>query len=395
MKPLVTAATVAALGLSTPAKAEEEPKPPTQLELVQAQRDLEKARADLARAQADRITALGLPSFEGKTTLSGDKAGAMEAEMLSATALRYAATMIAASPDVKDKKVILLTQSDTTDYSRHVVAKTQLEFLSRQLEALKPDSRGLPLAGIVAMIQAGAGLLRSESTLTGVAATSLDDETILWLTAGKLKAVAKEAIIPSANISGAFGKEGTDFITTFDTLVGEIDEAKKRLRGLEADLAKARQAKDQDQIDALQKNVDAHKVTIERADAFVTSMTTAGADKLVPLVVAARHIDLMADNPLVLRLNVNKAGGSLVNTKNLTTTFGVDPLKVSGAVLVSYLLSDPGTGQTKAAGMVVCQTSLVSIRKVQENRWRPQKQDENGSQGRTTPPTANEMCTMD
>lgn len=389
MKALVTVGTTAAMFLSTPLNAQDEAKTPTQLELVEAQRDLEKARADLARAQADRITALGLPSFEGKTELSGANAGAMEAEMLSGAALRDAATMIAASPGIAGKKVILLTQSDTTDYSRHVVAKAQLELLSRQLGDLKADSRSLSLAGVIALVQAGAGLLRSETTLSGVAATSLDDETMLWLTAGRLKTVAKEAIIPSANISGAFGKDGNDFINKFDALVTAIDDAKKRLRGLEADLTKAKKAKGpQDRIDELQTKVDTHKILIERADAFVTSMTKAGDDKLVPLVVAARHIDLMSGNPVVLRINVNKAGGSLVNSKNLATTFGVDPLKVSGAVLVSYLLSDPASGKVEAAGLVVCQTSLVSIRKVQENRWRPQ------TKGGKPPLTAAEMCTL-
>lgn len=394
MRAFVLAATSAAMVLSAPVNAQDATPKPTQLEMVEAQRDLQEARAELAEAQAKRITALGLPSFEGKTTLSGDKAGAMEAEMLGAAALRFAATRIAASPHLGGRKVILLTQSDTTDYSRHVVAKTQLDVLFLQLAALPsapPDggNRALPLAPIIPLIQAGAGLLRSETTLTGVAATSLDDETILWLTAGKLVGGTTQAIIPSANISGGFGQDGQDFITRFDTLIGKIDEAKKRLKGLEADLAQAKQNKNQARIDELQPKVDAHKVTIERADAFVTSMTTAGADKLVPLVVAARHIDLMAGSPLVLRLNVNKAGGSLVNTTNLATTFGVDPLKVSGAVLVSYLLSDPGTGKTEAAGLVICQTSLVSIRRVQENRWQPKVK------GGTTPLTANELCTMD
>ncbi len=59
-----------------------------------------------------------------------------------------------------------------------------------------------------------------------------------------------------------------------------------------------------------------------------------------------------------------------MNTKNLATTFGADPLKVSGGVVASYLLIDSSTGAATSGGVLTCNTTLASIRSVQERKWR-------------------------
>lgn len=370
MKNLATLAATAVLFISAPAFAQEEAQEPTLLEKIQAQTALETAKAARARAEADRIAALGIPSFDGKTELSGDNAGAMEAEMLSAAALRKAASKIATSlTGISDKKLILLTQSDNIDFSRHVVINTQIEFLTRGLRDLNSDSRSLSVAGALALVQAGAGLLRSETTLSGVAATSLDDEALLWLTGQQLKGKAKSVVIPTANVGGAFEAGASRVINNFEALISELNKAKAELERLSK--VKKPDAK-------TKAKIEEYKALIDRTNTFVNSMTTADDDNLVPLVVAARQADLMEGDPLILRLHVNKAGGSLVNTKNIATTFGVDPLKVSGAVLVSYLLTDPKTGGLEGAGLVICRTSLVTLRKVHQGRWQPETNRQNG-----------------
>jgi hypothetical protein len=95
-------------------------------------------------------------------------------------------------------------------------------------------------------------------------------------------------------------------------------------------------------------------------------VTTPNDQGVVPLLSAARLADLRENDYPILRVHVDKAGGSLVNTKNIATTFGVDPLKVSGAVVASYIMTDPKTGFVTTAGILSCSTTLTSIRKVQD-----------------------------
>lgn len=375
MKKFVTFAAQAALCISAPAFAQDTEESPSSLELVKAEAELETARAERARAEADRIAALGLPSFEGKTELAGENAGAIESEMMSAAALRDAASRIAGSlGNVSSKKIILLTEADDTDLSQHVIIKAQIDSLTlrlRELNSTAPQSTskfvpaGLSAAGILALVQAGAGLLRSETTLSGFEATSLSDQSLLWLTGQQLKAqvgINGRIIIPTANISGDLLANGNGVMMSFDDLIAELDTAKVILAELLKDKKPSAEKK---------KMIGEFQVLIERTNTYVNAISVAGDDGLVQLVIAARQADLMKDNPLILRLHLNKAGGSLVNTKNIATTFGVDPLKVSGAVLASYLLTDPKAGTLEAAGLIVCQTTLLTLRKVHEVKWRP------------------------
>lgn len=98
-------------------------------------------------------------------------------------------------------------------------------------------------------------------------------------------------------------------------------------------------------------------------------MTTPDDKGVVPIVQAARYANLLGDERRVLRVNVDETGGSVVNTKNIATTFGVDPVKVSGGLLVSYTLTDPNMGRVLAGNVLHCRTTLASLRRVQEARW--------------------------
>src|SRR5262245_42312451 len=61
---------------------------------VKAETDRLKAEAELEKAKAERVKALGLPAFDGKTTL-GVGAGAIETLILATDAVGDAAAQIA------------------------------------------------------------------------------------------------------------------------------------------------------------------------------------------------------------------------------------------------------------------------------------------------------------
>ena len=103
--------------------------------------------------------------------------------------------------------------------------------------------------------------------------------------------------------------------------------------------------------------------------AFRTSVTTPNEKGAVPIVSAVRLDRLINTKPLILRVSVASAKGGIVTSKNLWTTFGADPVRVSGGVAISYLVTDPTTGATVDGNSLSCTTALTSLRRVQDGTW--------------------------
>jgi hypothetical protein len=92
---------------------------------------------------ADQPTSvLGLPSFEGKTTL-GSNAVNIESTMLTATAVDGAADRIAKMITVPaGRDVLVLGVSDTVDFSQVAMIQTEMHAIQRQLaEAAKLEKK--------------------------------------------------------------------------------------------------------------------------------------------------------------------------------------------------------------------------------------------------------------
>lgn len=352
-----------------------------------------KLRTDLLVAQAElrtaRFSTLGIPQYENKATL-GAKGGEIEAAMLASWAVREAAGTIAGVPAVKsgfpviqgasatpakcfptyipgqNKRgvVLVMSTNDGVDFSLPRTVGLQLQVIegayesafaaAGQIEATKPE---LALAGVSTAIMAlktAAGLFGQETIVTGIELASIDDAMLVNAVAGKLPGCA---II----VSKAMGTPDFDKSEVYKRLQNVIRE---RDRGQQLVSRYPDKPSDpQKAVIALFKEADALLATFHKV------ATTASDKGIVPLSLAIVLEKVDLSNSVILRVSVNAKGGSLVNSKNIATTFGVDPVKVSGGLVASYSVTQPDEGVVKEAGVVTCQTSLVSLRKIQTRRW--------------------------
>lgn len=340
---------------------------------IQAETALENARSDNAKAQAARIEALGLPSFEGKAEL-GANAGAMEVNLLASRALGAAADKIATD---NLGSMILLSSDEVVDFGAADSMKLQMDAIAAlyKIAGIKPPSPGgthggpAPTAGAlpaaIAAFSAVAGLFRSDSTLTGADASAVTQQMLVAAVAAKLAILKHPAVVPAALVSGIppQGKKLYDDLNDLAELRLIAEQRKAALSAIEKPSA------------AEKAELAAITAATTRHDAFLAKVMVPDDKGAIPFATAARLAGLLGTDRSVLRVYVNKAGGSIVNTKNIATTFGVDPLKISGAVVVSYVRSTPSTGEITAADVLSCDTTLTSVRSIQERRWinkRPQ-----------------------
>lgn len=335
---------------------------------IQAETALENARADNAKAEAARIQAMGLPSFEGKAEL-GANAGAMEVNLLASRALGAAADRIAGD---NQGSMVLLAGDEVVDFGAADSMKLQMDAIAAlyKIAGIKapsppgtkhpgPAPAGGALPAAIAAFSAVAGLLRSDSTLTGADASAVTQQMLVAAIAARLARLKHPAVLPTALVSG-------------------VPPEGKKLYDRLNDLAALRLVAEQRKavLSAIKKPGAAEKAELAnitaataRHDAFLAKVMVPDDKGAIPFATAARLAGLLGTDRSILRVYVNKAGGSIVNTKNIATTFGVDPLKISGGVVVSYVRSTPSTGEITAADVLSCDTTLTSVRSIQERRW--------------------------
>jgi hypothetical protein len=320
-----------------------------------AQASLVTAQKALVDAQ---ITALGLPKHEGRTTLS-EGAGAMEANLLSASAVDAAAREIARqvrSAESGRGRVLLLSESDPLGLGLPTMMSSHMELLLGDLATAMDD--GCPADGTEAMgLDGGAtlplvgavlGLFKTDTKVTGLAVTERD-ETL---------------------ISAVASQQGADWIVpgdllTLDSLkdsqVGQswIALARKRQAGV---ACRNRMTPGDDSAKARIADIDA---AVAATDAFAKAVFTVSDTGLTPFGSAIRAEMLRRGDPRILRLKIEKAGGTMLQQENLWTFFGASGVRITGGLVVTYRLSDPTTGQVLKSGMLVCRTALKSLKAIQ------------------------------
>lgn len=368
MRPLLHIGSIAVsaavmLAAATPALAQDDSNAAitAQTELMKAEKDKLKAEADKITAQADlertRISSLGLPSYQGTTKLN-QGAGEMEAMLLTAPAVNAAGTWIAAkvtgNKEIKGS-VLLLTRDDAFDFSSVGSITAELDGLIEQYHALGGrTAAGAFVPGAVAVISAIAGMVRSETEVTAATVTVPDTMLLAAVASG----LAGKALLPAGAI--AMGD------STKSKLVSKLSE----LSGLDAsaqldrsDLAASNGGKPGE---AEKAKIAAIDVVRKRYDSLFVRLTTADDKGAVPIARAARLELLMEGVAAVLRVHVEKSGGSFVNSKNIATFFGADPVRISGGLVVSFILTNPLNGTVIDAGIFRCRTGFGRLRQVQE-----------------------------
>lgn len=387
-KTIGSAAAVLAIAASVainagPASAQDAEALKSETARIEAQAELERARADRERAAAERISALGLPSYEGRTTLN-QGAGSMEATMLASYAVDAAAFHISRRVAAADNpggsaRVIVLAGDEALDFGRAGMMHTELNAISDVFGQLgtayaapeAPSSPGQPqhleaggsASAVIAAASAAAGLLRSNTEVTALDLAGISNRVLATAVAARVP----NSILPSAAIGNfrdlppsATGWRGMSLFQKYTDLL----ERRRRIQAERDAIVLADPTKPTDRHKAL-------TAALTRFDTAAARITTADANGIVPLAQAMRLEVMGADNPRVLRVYVDRAGGSMVNRTNLLTTLGMsDPVRVSGGMFVSYVLTDPAEGRLLAGDVITCRTASTRLSSVHRGIWR-------------------------
>ena len=328
------------------------PAPPDPNAATKAETDRLRAEAELEKARAERVKALGLPAFEGKTTLN-QGGGAIEALILATDAIDAAAREIAESAErvsSPSNVFLILAGDEQVDFGIAAAIRAETKAFARIFDAFGPPG-SLPIgavaesvAGPIAAISAIAGLLRTETQITAVDLSAISHRVLATAVAGRL---IGKAILPGAATTtlapGPLAEEVMGLAARRDRLIAAAPK-------LPAEAA------------------ESLKASLARFDSFFARITSPDATGRVLLAQAARLEQLLSDMPLMLRIFVEKAGGSLINRTNLWTFFGRDPVRVSGGLVASFTITDPTTGRVLAAEVLNCRTRLASLKRIQSGQ---------------------------
>jgi hypothetical protein len=361
----------ASLLVLAPTFGQDKPKTPTELETerLTAEAALAGAKAKLLEAelgiQKAKFTGLGLPQFENKTELA-TKGGEIEAAMLTSWAVRKAAAHIA--DDVKkispSKNYLILTGTETFDFTLAESFKYQLKLIETAYDRAFQERDSLKAvagyeilsvaAGAVSALKLATGLFGNEVKVTGIELASFDDAMLANAIAGNLPGKgllpSKAMGVPNFASSGLYGR--------LQTLNNKRDQANEQIKEYGD-----KPTDDENKVIALFKEADA------ALTAFSKAATTPNDKGIAPLVTASLLEKIAPDDWIIVRVTVNSKGGSLINSKNIATTFGLDPIKVSGGLVVSYSMTNVADGLIQKSEIVTCQTTLASLRRIQTANW--------------------------
>lgn len=327
--------------------------------------EAEKSTSDQLKQALDELKKL--KENQPQQTVNA-QALAIESWLLTSTAINSTASGIhdATKGDVPtgDRKLLVLAASEPLDFNQSDMLKLEMSSLSRRIRLATAtqcatrrqanlESLDVPIAALGAV----ADLLKTETDLTAIDQT-VDAKLLASAVAGKFT----NAVIPSAAIAA---KADSKLLGQFNDLVVLADTAQSVRDVL---------AKNEKPSDCEKQKLENLKVVLGGFDKFYTRVTTAD-DKtsMVPIVLASRLDQILDQDPLVLRVNAEKAGGTLLKRKNLLTAFGAETAFISGGLVSSYQLTRPRTGELLKSGVITCRTTLTSLKRVQEGSWTSEK----------------------
>lgn len=318
---------------------------------------------------ATLLAYLGLTAASGENTV-GEGAGGIEGHMLAAAMAMKAAKLVV-TQSAASGPVVLLNGTETLSLGDAYQARRQLAYLEdetlrflRQVAQTRcrlPDSPLTPQAftGEFESLKSftesaepkkftfqpsdGLGLARTSSSFTPVSVTlgaQLFKNAILAFPPQTIVVDQKD---PSKNI------EGTWIIpselsqpTGGNGLIDKFNSLRKTLVPY-AD-------GECDKVDeAIKKSA---KTLLDRVDGLVASKE--GAPSLLDRAAQAESILSAGKDLKVLRVDVDRAGGTLVNTSNVFTTLGFPGVTIRGGMVVTYRLTNPTNGQTLSSGIINC-----------------------------------------
>lgn len=314
----------------------------------------EKSTLDQIKAALDELKQQQQTPYSKYTVNQGSLA--IESWLLTSTAIDGTAEKIAAAipRTAKAKKILVIGGTEPLDFGQLAMLDMEIQALTNRLVgACGCRSRTSMVAGApLALAGAIAGLLKSETELTAIE-QSVDAKLLAAAVALRLP----RGFLPSAATAPA---DGGDLIAHFNALVNAADNAQS-----EADRLAVLPKPTAPQTDKLARL----KLLLGRYDSFYSRVTTANSIGVVPLAVAARLQNLIAETSYVLHVNTEKAGGTLLKRTNLLTALGAESAFISGGLVSSYQLTSPNDGDVETAGVITCRTTLTSLKRVQQGSW--------------------------
>lgn len=330
-----------------------------------AEYDADASKYTAQKAAADaKFSFVPQSGAEGKVTL-GDGAGSIETNMLVSSAIGVAARLIVADVQAPSG-TLLLAGDEAVTVDGFATFKAQVFGVDAALRGvMKPipstDSCEPPKAPpppgfapmvIGAAISAIAGAIRTDTEVRGF--TSDLGSAVL------VRAVAAKApgqfVLPSQVISPDI-KSDNLVVVSICKLQILRDAANAQIPAKPAD----------DQKD----HAAALAAAVGRYDTFLAGLTKPDDKGSIPLATAYKQSVLIPNGRNLLRVYVDKAGGSLLTRRNLWTALGANAVGVSGGLLVSYTMTDPMTGMILKADMLRCGTGLAGLREVRGDKDKP------------------------
>lgn len=369
-RPIILVPVMAALLAGSPSRAQETAATlADRTALIEARTALEKARADKVDQRLDR---LGLKSDAmGKTVLT-EGGGGFEGWLLSSRAIEAAAVVLNADLarlDVGREALVLLAGDETFDMTLPSTMRERLSYLSKQASdtlssascaaggADAPTGTLSFAPGAMAALGAVVGSFRTDTTVTGFAGPDAARMVIAALVATRTRAEATPAawIVPG-DIMGV--QETSPMLVKW----AEIVNQRAKIAECRAGLAR--------QGDGTKVQVDRLDAQTANIDDFSSKQIGAG-DGASPLVKAMQVDGVASLKPMILRVYVEKAGGSILNRRNLWTALGAPAVGITGGAVIGWRLGDPSSGEVVGGGNLVCRTELTGMRAIQNGRVRP------------------------
>lgn len=298
-------------------------------------------------------------TFEGLRDKSADSVasggGEMESAILSAYAIKAAAEEI-----VKDAKIVVDAKAEGKPYlivgqgdaiASDVYAAYQAEYQAictklsgsaNCIPALPGKGGGNIVALAGAILPLLSSLTRSETEISKLPDGLMSDTLLAYAVAKKI-GVTATVLVPPSLVKIADG----------DATINELETLRTRNK---ASRSLKKPSKDQ-------------KAAVAAADAFLTALFTADSNGKVKLidVIRTRQIADARASKTLMRVHIEKSGGSLLKRKNLLVAFGAPSVAVTGGLIASYVI-DAGNGTASGQGMVVCTTKLANLRTVHKLR---------------------------
>lgn len=324
-------------------------------------------RNDIQAERVEQITALGLPKFDGTAKLENG-GGAMEISVLASAALMQATGEIVG---VERNDLILAAgeMPPRGDIAALREAQTRLTAALRDISTQcpssaqpgKPGKVGVAAVGVVSAIgtvvsaaTALAGMFRSERTYTGIAAENVSAALFADMLAAAKSARRGDTPLPVASVDGGLASQIRAAQTSLEN--ARRDVARKRA-DLETKAADKRSPAESACLAAATAGLQA----AERYDAIWTAPGDDGDSRYQKVL---RFMALLEGTTGIVQVNV-KAGGTAIQSKDIGTFFGADPLRLTGQLWVSWtryaLSGDTIATKSPTGGIVVCGSRRMSM----------------------------------